>query len=880
MRLALVLILLLSALSVAALPDEGIVYYGASNISQFKHWNGSGAESAQTTKNGQADVYWIRSAASPIREEQIQVELRSDGSLHAHVYRESLFASQTLTTSFGSIAPRYRGFDVVYDRNGNAIIVHANDTDTAVYDVWNGTHFIGGGSLLVNDSCRGIPRWIELAASPVADTVLMAELDTTASHCSQTWNGSAWTAPHFFVDTDLLSSIGPRMDLAFEQSGQALVVFESDALGAPRYATWNNGWSSPSSLSYTTDVMSWVVLTPHPSSDTIAFTSYAPTNSTARVKVWNGTHWSSTSTIEGMAPGVQRPIDLAYLDTTLYLAYQSNTSQTKYATCTNHCSSGSWSSSTLPFAANTRYIQLASSTLTDELILGLTDSTTQRLLHFDSSWGAYQSIDSNSVLNSVEEMSIVYDAFNDTTPPEVTNPQPSPGSNESSGSTVTISADVDDFGVVDVVRAYVTSPSNITSIYSMSNTSNVRYQVTILPSTQGIYNVRFVANDTRGNTNLTTTTYFNYTYTGPRVTILAPVGSSFSNGTQLTLRGNATESGTPISPGNLTWFSDLDGTLGNGENLTVSLSSGVHTITLRARDSLGITANATKLIELFADRDQDGLADNPDTLEGDESWVTTTGVDVLDVSVNNNTNISNKGYVGLGNLTFSDANFTLLEFTHNFSITEIDLSNFSFFIDATTFRLDAPDVQQTPKTIYMSDSSFQTLCVRTDGLPASTTCSGTNETEITACLGRVNVTTINGISCQDLGDTIVISNLTGVSVTATTPTSNNDDDRGSSSGSGNFRPSRGSSSGTPSSTSNNPAPSPNSDSGPKTTTQTVNPVAPERAPEKPTPIVSKKKRSLWWLWALLIIGILLTAVSFMNRDRPLKEARHRDSFFK
>jgi hypothetical protein len=73
-----------------------------------------------------------------------------------------------------------------------------------------------------------------------------------------------------------------------------------------------------------------------------------------------------------------------------------------------------------------------------------------------------------------------------------------------------------------------------------------------------------------------------------------PTGASFPANTMVTLQGI----GADLEDGSLgdtalSWSSDKDGALGSGSVLEVSLSLGIHTITLTAHDSSGLTATAT-----------------------------------------------------------------------------------------------------------------------------------------------------------------------------------------------------------------------------------------------------------------------------------------------
>ena len=78
------------------------------------------------------------------------------------------------------------------------------------------------------------------------------------------------------------------------------------------------------------------------------------------------------------------------------------------------------------------------------------------------------------------------------------------------------------------------------------------------------------------------------------VIVSPPVGAHFKVGEQIKLQGYAVdlEEGM-VAPGSLIWSSDLDGALGAGGILEVTLSEGTHTITL---DVGGGAASATTTV--------------------------------------------------------------------------------------------------------------------------------------------------------------------------------------------------------------------------------------------------------------------------------------------
>ena len=84
----------------------------------------------------------------------------------------------------------------------------------------------------------------------------------------------------------------------------------------------------------------------------------------------------------------------------------------------------------------------------------------------------------------------------------------------------------------------------------------------------------------------------------PTVSILTKQ-VTFSADEPVLLEGRAYNLTEGIIPdAQLTWFSDRDGELGTGSTLNVTLSPGVHNLTLRAQDSIGNTSEAQATIEV------------------------------------------------------------------------------------------------------------------------------------------------------------------------------------------------------------------------------------------------------------------------------------------
>ncbi len=76
----------------------------------------------------------------------------------------------------------------------------------------------------------------------------------------------------------------------------------------------------------------------------------------------------------------------------------------------------------------------------------------------------------------------------------------------------------------------------------------------------------------------------------PNLTITAPGnGVSFSTTQTITFTASASDSEDGDISSDIVWSSDLDGDLGTGSSLSVSLTAGVHTITAMVQDSGNLT---------------------------------------------------------------------------------------------------------------------------------------------------------------------------------------------------------------------------------------------------------------------------------------------------
>ncbi|MGI9341511.1 MAG: hypothetical protein ACR2QV_01590 [Gammaproteobacteria bacterium] len=183
-------------------------------------------------------------------------------------------------------------------------------------------------------------------------------------------------------------------------------------------------------------------------------------------------------------------------------------------------------------------------------------------------------------------------------PPDVTIGSPQPGMISSESLPLNLAATAVDPEEGDI-SGQITWSSDIDGVLTMPAQLSV-----------GAHVITASATDSSGLTGFGTAavTVFN----GPTVSISAPTnGTAFVDGAAITLAGTALDVEDGDISGSIQWTSDLDGALGSGPSLPVSLSLGAHLITATVVDSNGHSplVAPTSLVIVQQDSDTDGLPD-------------------------------------------------------------------------------------------------------------------------------------------------------------------------------------------------------------------------------------------------------------------------------
>ena len=345
----------------------------------------------------------------------------------------------------------------------------------------------------------------------------------------------------------------------------------------------------------------------------------------------------------------------------------------------------------------------------------------------------------------------------------------------------------------DVDVNYTISGDNIedcwyTNDSYLSNTTlaDCGTNITGITWSEGQHNVTVYANDSVGNLNSASITFY-VDLTDPTVNLIVPTDNLIDNtiGVSSTLF-NCTTSDN-INLANISLYltnatnqsfalnqtSSLSG-VSDEKTWNLSLGNGNYTWNCLAEDFAGrlnwSINNYSLLVNATPDTDTDGLPDYSDPLLYNESNVTSSGLTRLNISIGGNR--TNETFSGKEDIFFYDDTELMVNFSYNFSVTDLDLSNVSIIKDTNYLIINLSGQLQSNynKTVYLENNEFVSLCVKDEEISSideiSSGCTGSNETDLTTCLtANISVGFDNGtntttsIGCGYDGTTFSVSNL-------------------------------------------------------------------------------------------------------------------------
>jgi hypothetical protein len=273
------------------------------------------------------DIYFMRSAASPTREEVMVAHQNSNIELNVLTCTTACDAGAdwTLRGTKGAMsgATFTRAFDIAYEQlSGRAMVVWSDAVSDAYYCLWDGSSWTPSGcnsagtfANTVNNkiTLSSSTRWIKLKAqgdrnvANRSNQMLLVAGGSSGAAVAR-WDGSTWTDITNLTANALAGD--SALDVAWESvSGNAIVVWDHTALDGIFYYrkyTVGSGWDGADTQIADTGSgnNAWIELASDPMSDRISLATN-DTESDANIYMWK----SNGTTAGFTAPSGGNPID-------------------------------------------------------------------------------------------------------------------------------------------------------------------------------------------------------------------------------------------------------------------------------------------------------------------------------------------------------------------------------------------------------------------------------------------------------------------------------------------------------------------------------------------------------------------------------------------
>ena len=296
--------------------DRAVIVYSPSASSvdfAYRTWNGTTLSSATTITSSPTSgtIRWIELDSNPLASSNEVSMIMSDSSsaIYGMAWSGTAWSTmgQVLSWDGSSAGASKKAIDVEYEQtSGEALFMWGDSIATdQYYRTWNGTT-LSSATLLDIATEGGIPEWIQLAARPNSNEIMLAVQDAGADLNTRKWSGSAWdTATQHPEHSATVENITSRVfDIVWEThanaAGRAWIVWgDSNTVTAK---VWSSGsWIGGSALTGSDDT-SFVRLRADPTTGVVFAGIYedaiSATDDIWETRLTGGTTtWSAKNTI-------------------------------------------------------------------------------------------------------------------------------------------------------------------------------------------------------------------------------------------------------------------------------------------------------------------------------------------------------------------------------------------------------------------------------------------------------------------------------------------------------------------------------------------------------------------------------------------------------
>ena len=297
--------------------DRAVIAYSSGADFAYRIWNGTTLSSATTVTAPPTTgvVNWLELRQNPLSASNdiAMIMLDANADVYGMLWTGSTWSNMGVATAWDTTASTAtrKGIDVEYEQlSGKAMFMWGDSVATdQYYRTWNGTT-LSAATLLDIAAEGGVPNWIQLAARPNSNEIMLGVQDAGADLNTRKWSGAAWdTATQHVEHSAAVENIASRVfDVVWEthsaNGGKAWLLWGDGATITAKQ--WSGtAWGTANVLSGSDDT-SFVRLRADPASGAVFAGIYQ--NSTSAVSAQDinerhlldgGTAWSAKNVIWG-----------------------------------------------------------------------------------------------------------------------------------------------------------------------------------------------------------------------------------------------------------------------------------------------------------------------------------------------------------------------------------------------------------------------------------------------------------------------------------------------------------------------------------------------------------------------------------------------------
>ncbi|MEK7573853.1 MAG: hypothetical protein AAB531_05510 [Patescibacteria group bacterium] len=208
--------------------DEAIIVYTPTSGSAdfaYRIWDGSllSSPTTITTPPTTGAINWIELRQNPgsSSNEIAMIMLDANSDVYGMVWTGSIWSNMGTAAVWDNSAATAtkKTIDVEYEQtSGEAMFMWGDaTTDVQSYRTWNGTTLTGPTPLTITDE-NGLAEWIQLAARPSSNEIMLGVQDANADLNTRKWSGSAWdaAAQHLEHDASTENIASRNFDIVWE----------------------------------------------------------------------------------------------------------------------------------------------------------------------------------------------------------------------------------------------------------------------------------------------------------------------------------------------------------------------------------------------------------------------------------------------------------------------------------------------------------------------------------------------------------------------------------------------------------------------------------------------------------------------------------------